>query len=89
MLEIDAGGRFMSKAENDPKESKTGTRKARRMVSNQKVSEAKNDLPVPCEMYMKLTNSEKTYVKNHKELPESTKCHFESIETEGSDHEDM
>ena len=89
-LEIDAGGRFKSKFEsNDPKESKTGARKARRIVSSQKGSEAKNDFPVPRETYMKLTPSEKTYVKNHKQLPESAKRRFESNEAEGSDHEDM
>ena len=88
-LEIDAGGRFKSKTENNPKESKMGARKARRVVYNQKGSEAKNDLPVPREMYMKLTNPEKTYVKNHKVLPESAKRRFESIEAEGSDHDDM
>ena len=49
----------------------------------------KDDLPVPLEMYMKLTNPEKTYVKNHKELPESAKRRFNLIEAEGSDHEDM
>ena len=34
---------------------------------------------------MKLTNAEKKYVKNHKEMPESAKCHLELIETESSD----
>ena len=33
-LEIDAGERFSSKSENNPKESKTGTREARCAVSN-------------------------------------------------------
>ena len=88
-LEIDAGGRFKSKTENDPKDSKAGARKVRRVASNQKGSDAKNELPVPREMYMKLTNPEKTYVKNHKELPESAKRRFESIEAEGSDQENM
>ena len=38
---------------------------------------------------MKLSYSEKTYVKNHKELPESTKRRFETIEAEGSNKENM
>ena len=61
-LEIDAGGRFRSESEKDPKESKIGPRKARHVVSNQKGSEANDDLPVPHEMYMMLTNPEKMYV---------------------------
>ena len=49
----------------------------------------KDDLPVPREMYMKLTNPEKTYVKNRKGLPESAKRRFNSTKAEGSDHENM
>ena len=51
-LEIDAGGRLYSKAEYDPKKSKTGARKARRVVSNQKGSKDKDDLPVPREIQL-------------------------------------
>lgn len=84
-LEIDAGGRFKARFESEPKESKSGTRKARRVSSNEQGSEAGDERPVPYEMYMKLTNAEKKYVKNHKEMPESAKRRFELIEAEGSD----
>ena len=85
MLEIDAGGNFRSRSETETKESKTGTRKARHIVSNQKGSEAKDYLPVPHEIHMKLTNPEKMYIKNHKELSKSVKCCFKSIKVEVSD----
>ena len=57
------------------------------MLSNDQGSDAKDEQPVPYEMYMKHTNTEKNYMKNYKEMPESAECCLELIKTEGSDPE--
>ena len=87
-LEIDAGGRFKVISDNEPKESKASTRKARRMSSDEQGSDAKEGYPVPRETYLKLTNAEKKYVKNHKVMPDSAKRRLNLFETEGSDPEE-